>query len=87
MSLIFPAHATPTVEVAGTDQRFPVHRIYCVGRNYAEHVREMGAEPHRAPPCFFSKPADAVVANGWKLAELRTENVSLENVFAQLTRR
>ena len=64
MSLIFPAHATPTVEVAGTDQRFPVHRIYCVGRNYAEHVREMGAEPHRAPPCFFSKPADAVVANG-----------------------
>jgi len=64
MTLVFAAPAAPTLEVAGTDRRFPVHRIYCVGRNYAEHVREMGADPHRAPPCFFSKPADAVVANG-----------------------
>ena len=44
--------------------RFPVHRIYCVGRNYAAHVREMGADPEREPPCFFTKPADAVVPNG-----------------------
>ena len=43
-------------------QRFPIHRIYCVGRNYAEHVREMGGEV-REPPVFFTKPADAVVAN------------------------
>ncbi len=50
--------------MAGSTLRFPVHRIYCVGRNYAEHVREMGAEPERAPPVFFMKPADAVVANG-----------------------
>jgi fumarylpyruvate hydrolase len=41
-----------------------VHRIYCVGRNYAAHVREMGNDPQREPPCFFMKPADAVVANG-----------------------
>jgi fumarylpyruvate hydrolase len=54
----------PTVAVAGTAARFPVHRIYCVGRNYAAHVREMGADPTREPPCFFTKPADAVVANG-----------------------
>jgi fumarylpyruvate hydrolase len=54
----------PTVEVAGRTERFPVHRIYCVGRNYAAHVREMGANPEREPPCFFTKPADAVVANG-----------------------
>jgi fumarylpyruvate hydrolase len=54
----------PTVEIHGSTTRFPVHRIYCVGRNYAAHVREMGANPEREPPCFFMKPADAVVANG-----------------------
>jgi fumarylpyruvate hydrolase len=64
MSHVFTPVAAPTAEVAGTDRRFPVHRIYCVGRNYADHVREMGADPAREPPCFFSKPADAVVANG-----------------------
>jgi fumarylpyruvate hydrolase len=56
--------APPTVEIAGKSTRFPVHRIYCVGRNYAAHVREMGSNPAREPPCFFMKPADAVVANG-----------------------
>lgn len=61
---IFPPEPTPGVAVAGSRSRFPVHRIYCVGRNYADHVREMGAEPERAPPVFFMKPADAVVANG-----------------------
>jgi fumarylpyruvate hydrolase len=54
----------PTVAVSGTAARFPVHRIYCVGRNYAAHAREMGSDPTREPPCFFTKPADAVVANG-----------------------
>jgi fumarylpyruvate hydrolase len=60
----FPPPAPPSVAVAGTERRFAVHRIYCIGRNYAEHVREMGAEPGRAPPLFFTKPNDAVVANG-----------------------
>lgn len=54
----------PTVAIEGATTRFPVHRIYCVGRNYAAHVREMGANPEREPPCFFTKPADAVVGNG-----------------------
>jgi fumarylpyruvate hydrolase len=54
----------PSVEISGSDSRFPVHRIYCVGRNYAAHAREMGMDPEREPPCFFSKPADAVVPNG-----------------------
>jgi fumarylpyruvate hydrolase len=54
----------PTVAIADSAARFPVHRIYCVGRNYAAHAREMGADPAREPPCFFTKPADAVVANG-----------------------
>lgn len=53
-----------TVEIAGSPHRYPVHRIYCVGRNYAAHVREMGNDPQREPPCFFMKPADAIVANG-----------------------
>jgi len=64
MKYAVPPAAMPTVEVAGTEERFPVHRIYCVGRNYADHVREMGSDPKRDPPIFFAKPADAVVANG-----------------------
>jgi fumarylpyruvate hydrolase len=60
----FPPQTPPSVAVTATPQRFAVHRIYCVGRNYADHVREMGAEPERAPPVFFTKPADAVVDNG-----------------------
>lgn len=54
----------PAVEVAGTALRFPVRRIFCVGRNYAEHAREMGGGGDRTPPFFFSKPADAVMPNG-----------------------
>ena len=60
----FPPPPLPSAEVAGTSQRFPIHRIYCVGRNYAEHIREMGGDIGREPPVFFSKPADAVVTNG-----------------------
>jgi fumarylpyruvate hydrolase len=64
MTFVIPPAAQPMVEVIGTDARFPVHRVYCVGRNYAAHAREMGMDPEREPPFFFSKPADAVVANG-----------------------
>lgn len=56
--------ATPSVAVAGSDARFPVRRIICVGRNYAAHAREMGKDPDRDPPFFFLKPADAVVDDG-----------------------
>ena len=56
--------APPSVGVAGTSSRFPVRRIYCVGRNYAEHAREMGHDPDREPPFFFMKPATSIVANG-----------------------
>lgn len=52
---------TPSVAVAGSTARFPVRRIFCVGRNYAAHAREMGKDPDREPPFFFTKPADAVV--------------------------
>lgn len=51
----------PSVTIAGSDDRFPVRRIYCVGRNYGAHAREMGHDPDREPPFYFMKPADAVV--------------------------
>lgn len=53
----------PQTELAvrGSDERFPVRRVFCVGRNYAEHSREMGHDPDREPPFFFMKPADALV--------------------------
>jgi fumarylpyruvate hydrolase len=53
----------PAIAVAGTDKQFPVRRIWCVGRNYLEHIREMGQD-EREPPFFFAKPADAVVPDG-----------------------
>jgi fumarylpyruvate hydrolase len=53
-----------TLPVAESNQQFPVGRIYCVGRNYAEHAREMGHDPDREPPFFFMKPADALVLSG-----------------------
>jgi len=60
--LLFPAAPISAFPIADSNLRFPVHRIYCVGRNYAEHAREMGSDPDREPPFFFCKPADAVVS-------------------------
>ncbi len=60
MSYVFPPAPTVSVPVMGRTERFPVHRIYCVGRNYVEHAKEMGFTG-REPPFFFLKPADAVV--------------------------
>ena len=60
MSYVFPPAPTPSVPVVGTEAQFPVHRIYCVGRNYEEHAKEMGFTG-REPPFFFMKPADAIV--------------------------
>lgn len=63
MGLVIPAPAATTIPVIGGDS-FPVRRIYCVGRNYAAHAREMGADPDREDPFFFMKPADAIVPTG-----------------------
>ncbi len=57
---VFPPPPIVAAPVAGGG-RFPIRRIFCVGRNYAAHSREMGGDPSREPPFFFSKPADAVV--------------------------
>jgi len=61
MSFVFPPEAPVGLSVVGRDDRFAVRRVYCVGRNYAAHAREMGFDPDREPPFFFCKPADAVV--------------------------
>ena len=67
MNYVFEMREIPAVAVAGTEDSFPVHRIYCVGQNYAKHAREMGANPEREAPFFFSKPADAVCPEGARL--------------------
>lgn len=59
-----PTVAPTTIPIAGSTAHFTVRRIYCVGQNYAAHAREMGANPDREKPFFFTKPADAVVASG-----------------------
>jgi fumarylpyruvate hydrolase len=60
---VIPQPPQAALAVKGSDKKFPVRRIWCVGRNYIEHIREMGQD-ERAPPFFFAKPADAVVADG-----------------------
>jgi fumarylpyruvate hydrolase len=64
MDTVIPLWAPPSLPVAGAEARFPVRRVYCVGRNYAAHTLEMGADPSRDPPFFFMKPADALVPDG-----------------------
>lgn len=61
-ALDLPHVEVPSLAVVGREDRFPVRRVYCVGRNYAAHAREMGKDPDREPPFFFMKPADAVVS-------------------------
>ena len=64
MSYAISPPVITTVPVQGMDAAFPVSRVFCVGRNYAEHAVEMGHDPDREPPFFFMKPADAVVPTG-----------------------
>jgi fumarylpyruvate hydrolase len=75
----FPPQPIPSVQIKGQGERFPVHRIYCVGRNYAAHVREMGNDPRAEPPIFFCKPADAIVPSGARIPYAqRTKNLHHE---------
>jgi fumarylpyruvate hydrolase len=62
---VLPPPAQPSLRIAGSSARFAVRRIYCVGRNYAEHAREMGHDAEKEAPFFFSKPADAI----WQAAD------------------
>ena len=64
MDYVIPAPPVVALAVDGDERRFPVRRVFCVGRNYAAHAREMGHDPDREPPFFFTKPADALVPHG-----------------------
>lgn len=78
MGFAIPTLDVASVPVAGSEDRFPVRRIYCIGRNYAAHAREMGAD-EREPPFFFLKPADAIVQNGATIPyPVATENFHYE---------
>jgi len=73
MSYVFAPSPIVGVPVAGSDALFPVRRVYCVGRNYAAHAREMGFDPDREPPFFFCKPADAATKSSWLPPSARPE--------------
>ena len=64
MTYAFPPIPLPTLPIQGSDKLFPIHRIYCVGRNYADHAVEMGHDPNKEPPFFFQKNADNVTTDG-----------------------
>ena len=66
------------IPIAGTGAQFPVRRIYCIGRNYAAHAREMGSDPNREPPFFFQKPTDAV--------QLAQPGVTIDHPYPTLTK-
>src|ERR1700756_1423791 len=79
MTFVFDPPIVPSVAVAEMEARLPVRRILCVGRNYAEHAREMGRDPNREAPFFFAKPADAVVDSGETIPyPSRTQNFHYE---------
>jgi len=79
VTYIFEPEQRATLGVLGSDKLFPVRRIYCVGRNYADHALEMGADPLRESPFFFSKPADAVLSGSKEIPfPLRTHNLHHE---------
>jgi len=78
MTVDVPAVPQPTIAIAGEAERFPVRRIFCVGRNYADHAREMGHDPDAEPPFFFTKPADAAVPGGVLPFPARTDDLHHE---------
>jgi fumarylpyruvate hydrolase len=83
--LLFPAKATPTVPITGEQRRYPIHRIFCVGRNYAEHAKEMGHEVDRDAPWYFMKPATATVLSDQTIpypSETRDYQYEMELVVA-----
>jgi fumarylpyruvate hydrolase len=78
-NFIISPQPQPSLQIFGKKARFPVNRIFCVGRNYADHAREMGSDPDREPPFFFSKPASSLVEHGSRLAFPKaTENLHFE---------
>ncbi|MEE9314509.1 MAG: fumarylacetoacetate hydrolase family protein [Rhizobiaceae bacterium] len=78
MTYIFPPHPQTLLPIVGSDQFFPVRRIFCVGKNYADHIIEMGGDPNREEPFFFVKPTDAVCVDKNVPFPPRTDNFHFE---------
>lgn len=79
MTYVFPPAPIPSVPIKGSRQFFAVNRIYCVGQNYGDHVREMGGDPKASPPVFFSKPANSIVTENQNVNyALATDNLHYE---------
>ncbi len=78
MAYIFDPPPQPALPLGGDDKLFPVHRIYCVGRNYAEHTREMGHDPDKEPPFFFQKNPDNLLLDGAFPYPMASEDVHWE---------
>lgn len=79
MNYVVAPTEVPVALIANTvDDVFPVHRIYCVGKNYADHIKEMGLDPDKQAPCFFMKPADAIVTSSQITYPPQTENYHYE---------
>ncbi len=78
LATVVPSPPAVLLDVTGKERKFPARRVYCVGRNYAAHAREMGSDPEREPPFFFSKPADALIQNGPVHYPPRTANLHHE---------
>lgn len=78
MTYLFDPPPQATLPIFGSDELFPVHRIYCVGRNYADHAREMGHDPDREPPFFFQKNPDNLITDGTFPYPIASEDVHWE---------
>ena len=79
MEYVFAPEPVVSLPIHGSKVRFPVRRIYCVGRNYADHALEMGGDPRQEPPFFFTKPANAIVTDGRSVHyPSRTQNLHHE---------
>ncbi len=78
MAFVYPPAQGPVLKVDACEQVFPVHRIYCIGRNYAAHAREMGHDPDREPPFFFQKAADDLTMSGIMHYPAETVDVHFE---------
>ena len=79
MNYVFPIREIPVLSISGSKEFFPVHRIYCVGQNYSEHMHEMGSNPERDAPFFFSKPAAAIFNHNSRISyPSKTKNLHHE---------
>lgn len=79
INYVIDAETVPSIPVLDSNDRFPVRRIYCVGQNYGDHVREMGGDPKKNPPVFFSKPPNAIVTENKAVQyPLATDNLHYE---------